>query len=75
MANQSQKLWFKKTLVITVEHYGLLQCGTKTMTKTMKNIIVISYDTHKAEAWLIPTLKELLFIEIVVSIKFSPLLF
>ena len=52
MANQSQKLWFKKTLVITVEHYGLLQCGTKTMTKTMKNIIVISYDTHKAEAWL-----------------------
>ena len=51
MANQSQKLWFKKTLVITVEHYGLLQCGTKTMTKTMKNIIVISYDTHKAEAW------------------------
>ena len=55
MANQSQKLWFKKTLVITVEHYGLLQCGTKTMTKTMKNIIVISYDTHKAEAWLHPT--------------------
>ena len=54
MANQSQKLWFKKTLVITVEHYGLLQCGTKTMTKTMKNIIVISYDTHKAEAWYKP---------------------
>ena len=56
MANQSQKLWFKKTLVITVEHYGLLQFGTMTMTKTMKNITVINYDTPETEVCLQCTL-------------------
>ena len=46
MANQSLKLWFKKTIVFIVAYYDWLWFGTKTMIKTMKNVIVLNYDTH-----------------------------
>ena len=35
-----------------IRHYDWLWFGTKTMTKTMKNIIILNYDTHKAEVWV-----------------------